>query len=537
MKKTLLTCMAVLALFAIASSASAITCTIDQRPAATLLVPYFAVSLLPNGTPQRGTLLSFDTLIAIGNASSAPTIAHVSVYNKRSTLVLDFNVALTGFDIQTWRMSDILSGILPSTPIAGDHTGPTVLLDPLGDACQRNPLAPVYPDPNGFLRVRPTGLTNATANPDDNKLATSAYPIPAFDPASGFGQLVVDSLDDTDDSRNCGDGTVDGVTSGPAIGYITIDQANYCTLNNPDNLSYYQANALGAENSLFGDIIFLSDAGIGTYGMAAVAIESDPSFSGALQGNLRTRTFYARYWDPISIPACENCTGTGDDFDLAARAPWDVIVGDQREPLGLRYAARYFEGSGVVSFFDVWRASAGSLADLEDGANCDTVEPTVALAFFDEDENTVTQTGPGPCPSPCSIPPPQNVNFPFETNRVRVNDFVLPSPLPGGPQVGWVAASFVNTTDGTSLDQAFMAYEFDGTAAFISAHFPAFQLDPSNCEPLGYLAGIDFNAVVPTIPGGVDGTGSLGAVPFVTPPAGVGPVFVTGSGAQIKVKK
>ena len=47
MKKTLLTCLAIVAVFAIASSASAVTCTIDQRPAATLLVPYFQVSYDP----------------------------------------------------------------------------------------------------------------------------------------------------------------------------------------------------------------------------------------------------------------------------------------------------------------------------------------------------------------------------------------------------------------------------------------------------------------------------------------------------------
>ena len=49
MKKTLLTCLAIVAVFAIASSASAVTCTIDQRPAATLLVPYFQVSYGPGG--------------------------------------------------------------------------------------------------------------------------------------------------------------------------------------------------------------------------------------------------------------------------------------------------------------------------------------------------------------------------------------------------------------------------------------------------------------------------------------------------------
>ena len=34
-----MTCLAVAALFAIASTATAVTCTLDQRPAATLLVP------------------------------------------------------------------------------------------------------------------------------------------------------------------------------------------------------------------------------------------------------------------------------------------------------------------------------------------------------------------------------------------------------------------------------------------------------------------------------------------------------------------
>src|SRR6202035_2753581 len=63
MKKTLVTCLAVVALFAIASSAVAVTCTVDKRP----------------------------------------------------ELVLDFNIALTGFDVQSMRMTGILSGKLPST--------------------------------------------------------------------------------------------------------------------------------------------------------------------------------------------------------------------------------------------------------------------------------------------------------------------------------------------------------------------------------------------------------------------------------------
>jgi hypothetical protein len=517
MKKTLLTCMAVLALFAIAGSASAITCTVDTRPAATLLVPHFSVSLNDDATVKRGTPDSFDTLLAIGNASGAPMLAHVSVWNARSALVLDFMVALTGFDVQSFRMSDILSGNLPSTPVPSDHIPPdgTILEE---DACQRNPLAAVYPNPGGYLRVRP--LNTTVANPLDNSLATSAYGPAAFLPGSDFGNLVVDSLDETDDARDCGDNTVDGVTLEVARGYVTIDHANYCSLSNPNDPTYYEFNALGGENNLFGDIIVLSGQGIGTYGMNMVAIEQDPSFSGLNQTDaLRTRTFYARYWVPSdpAIATCPNCP-----LGLATDSPWNVLVGDQREPLGLRWAARYFEGPLVGSFFDVWRASSGTLEDLLNGGLCDTSEPTVLLGFFDEDENVVTQIGPGPCPSPCTIPPAEPQNFPLETNRIRASEFELPAPLPGGNAVGWVVMSFVNTIEGTPLDQAWVGYEFDGTEAFISAHFPGIQLDPSACEPLpiqpnGWFSGIDFNPVTPVIPGGIDGLGD--------PPAGVGPIF------------
>ena len=520
MKKTFLTCMAVVALLAIASGAGAITCTVDGRPAATLLVPYFAVSLNADATVKSGTPDSFDTLIAIGNASSAPMIAHVNVFNERSVLVLDFNVALTGFDVQTWRMSDVISGLLPSTPINASHVGPDVTVDPSpDDACQRNPASVVYPNPNGFLRVKPANAA-LSATPDDNALATTAYPIPAFAANSTFAQQVIDSLDGadpggpgstsgTDDQIGCGTtlpGPVDGVTNGSAVGYITIDHANYCNLSNPSDPNYYAFDAIGNENNLFGDVIFLNGAGVGTFGQAAVAIESDPEFSGANQSDLlRMRTFYARYWTPSTETLCANCTTGVSPTDLSVIAPWDEGVGDQREPLGLKYGARYFQGSGIDSHFTVWRASAFGLADLTDGGACDVVEPVVQLNFFDEDENGVSQVGPGPCPSPCRTPPPPTFNFPFETNRRIASDFTLPTPLPGGgPNVGWVSMEFTNLTDGTSLDQAWVEYEFTGAGAFISAHFAGFQLNPSNCEPVqgGFVSGVDFLPVTPVIPGG-----------------------------------
>ena len=164
MKKTFMTCLAVAALFAIASSATAITCTLDQRPGATLLVPYFQVSIDPatGGTIGTGDL-SRDTILTIGNASSAPMIAHVNVYDRFSNIVLDFNVALTGFDIQSMALSQIITGHLPVTlNSSGD------------DVCQRAGGA-VYPNPDGFLRVSPTGPTNVPATNQDNINGTTNY--------------------------------------------------------------------------------------------------------------------------------------------------------------------------------------------------------------------------------------------------------------------------------------------------------------------------------------------------------------------------
>lgn len=519
MKKTLMTCMAVLALLAIASGASAITCTIDQRPAATLLVPYFEVTYGADLTPLRTT----DTLLTIGNASDANMIAHVNVFNERSVLVLDFNIALTGYDIQSMRLSDVLSGILPSTPIGTNHVGPDTSIDPEEDVCQRNDLRAVYPDPGGFIRVDPVN----PATPDDNTLATAAYPVPAYAPNGPFAQQVIDSLDSTPDSLGCDDGTVDGVLEGPIRGYITIDHANYCNLSNPSDLAYYTNDAMGNENNLWGEIVFLNQEGIGTYGMSTVNIESDESFSGDLQSDgARLRTFYARYWSPSLELPCQNCApgpdGDENDLDDPFRSPWNVASGDQREPLGLKYAARYFQGGGVSSTFDVWRGSSGALSDLTGtpAGDCSDVLPTVQLNFFDEDENGVSQIGPGPCPSPCQTPPPPTFNFPLETQRRAVSDFTLP-PAVGGINVGWVSMGFNNTAVGPtnnfgSLDQAWVGYNFTGSAAFLSASVPGTQLDPSTCEPLGIFPII--LPQIPAIPGGVDGSG----VP-IPPPAGVGP--------------
>src|SRR6202162_1220879 len=194
MKKTFLTCLAVVALLAIATSAGAITCTIDQRPAATLLIPYFQATFKPDGSIcgvgpcDANTPNALATLVTIRNASSAPMLAHVNVFNDRSELVLDFNIALTGFDIQSFSVASILEGFLPVTPVnhvpvpqvkdspAGvtppSYGQPSTQVTANGDVCQRNGGA-VYPGPGGFLRI---GGAVYSGPPLGKTLATVAYP-------------------------------------------------------------------------------------------------------------------------------------------------------------------------------------------------------------------------------------------------------------------------------------------------------------------------------------------------------------------------
>jgi len=527
MKKTLVTCLAVVALFAIASSAVAITCTVDKRPAATLLVPYFASSFNSDGSVD-GT--GIDTIVSIANASSAPMIAHVNVFNKRSELVLDFNIALSGFDVQAFRMTDIISGHLPTT---GDFDSKGNLID----ACQRN-FTECSQNGYQYLRIGVPGsctsgglstVLPAPASPSfDNTRATTLYPAGGtFSFADAFGQAVLDSLDQTSDTNNCGG--IDGVVTGPAEGYVTIDATNYCTVSDPTDPNYYVDQALSFENNLWGDVIFETGNGVGTYAGSLVHVEADtsqgpPTFDqeAALIQDFTTgtecptvpcipevRTFYARYVTPAAI-------GSQPNPGINTNAPWNKGgYGDMREPLGLKYAARWSnDPAGVTSNFSVWRASANDLTNLLNSfettgksGGCKDIETTVNITFYDEDENL---TSTGSCPSPCQS---TTFNFPLETQRLGIAAFS--GALPNATS-GWVNMEFAGSGFSASasppdnfvgyFDQAYVLYDWEGPAAFLSFQDNAAQLDLSNCNPIGVpyranFTGTGPNLVVPHAPG------------------------------------
>src|SRR5690242_2352972 len=79
---------------------------VSDVPAATLLLPYFEVDL--------ANKLGRTTQFTINNASATAILAHVTVWSDLAVPVLVFNVYLTGYDVQTIDMRDILqTGVMP----------------------------------------------------------------------------------------------------------------------------------------------------------------------------------------------------------------------------------------------------------------------------------------------------------------------------------------------------------------------------------------------------------------------------------------
>src|SRR5207247_8826767 len=73
---------------------------------------------------------------------------------------------------------------------------------------------------------------------------------------------------------------------------------------------------------------------------STVNIEADPSLAGDVDTDIRT--FYHRYVGTDVLCSPGNCP-------LFVTNPWNEGIGDQREPLGLKYAARWFRSEEHTS--------------------------------------------------------------------------------------------------------------------------------------------------------------------------------------------
>jgi hypothetical protein len=362
-------------LLALAVPANAVICTVDDVPGATLLLPYFEVDLAnTNGVT---------TLFSINNASATAVLAHVVVWSDLSVPVLDFNVYLTGYDVQSINMRDILAGNLPQTASAGQD--PTDAISPKGDFSQDINFASC----TGQL---PTGALPATFV---SHLQTAL--------TGQFSNLL---------------GGCAGLAYGDNIarGYVTVDTVNNCTLRFPGDLGYFGAGGSGDatnQNVLWGDYFYVNSATNRADGETLVHIEAsatnpETSVSGQY-------TFYGRYVN------------------------WTAV--DNREPLATNFAVRFLNGgpfSGGTNLI-AWRDSK-----VRQGAfKCGTTPAWYPLGqeqivIFDEQEHPSV-----PTTIPVSPQPPQSgiIPFPAETQSTAVGGAAFPVPY----KFGWLFLN-LNTT-------------------------------------------------------------------------------------------
>ncbi len=428
--KRLVFCLALMGLLALGGQAIALPGTIDDVPAATLLLPYFELDLdNPNG---------ITTLFSVNNASAATQLAHVTVWSTWSIPVLDFDVYLTGYDVQTFNIRDILvNGILPQTGF-----GTTTAANDPGS-------------PKGSFSFTKVNFPNC--NGTSSPPAPPVYAVPAI--TASFRTHLQALLTG---KRSPIDSTCAGTNYGDNIarGYITVDNVNSCSLLFPSSTGYFISGGQGIasnRNTLWGDYFYVNPGENFAQGETLVHIEADATVF-STPGEY---TFYGRY-----------VTGT---------------AADNREPTATTFASRYVSGGGFTggTSLVVWRDSK-----FPPGASC-TTGPNYGALFeqqivvFDEFENPLTVVTGGPSGEPT---PGAQCTFCDEAQRVDVGG----DGITTNADFGWIYLNLnhATTRDATlgpgyiNIAQAWVTTVMDAEGRF-SVGFDAIQLDNANTAVSG----------------------------------------------------
>ncbi len=424
-----------LCLLGLTGPASAVIGTIDDVPGATLLLPYFEVDL--------DSAEGVNTLFSINNASASATLAHVTVWSTWSIPVIDWDVYLTGYDVQTVNLRDILvSGILPRT--ASDGQDPTDTISPQGDISQDINFASC----TGFLPYQVPGVSTNFRAHLQAILTGKKSPV---------------------------DGTCAGTNYGDNIarGYVTVDVTNACSLLFPSSTGYFVnggGGIAGNRNILWGDYFYVNPSENFAQGETLVHIEAAPGFG--------ANGFTGNYGSLLTTPG---------EYTFYGRYVLGTAI-DNREPLATTFASRYVTGGGFTggTSLVVWRDSK-----FTPGASC-TTGPNYGDLFedqivvFDEFENPLTVVTGGPSGEPL---PGAQCTFCDEAQRVDVGGT---DGITTNADFGWLYLNLnhATTRDATlgagyiNIAQAWVTTVMDAEGRF-SVGFDAIQLDNANTAVSG----------------------------------------------------
>lgn len=428
------------------SIAYANVCAFDPVPAATLLFPYVTYNYAQGAA-------GYNTLFAITNVSNEAAIAHVTLWTDYSRAILDFNVLLTGYDVQTISIRDILAqGLLPVTTW-GPHSGNEGAYED-GPVSGANDIAAF--DPPNLPDPQPTNALGTRCNTGDPN-----YPGRYVTPISGNILGLFEGWLKTSQTvpryfENCdGNPYVPPVspwwlsrgTDGDTFMYITVDVVETCNTLFPDQDAFYDGE-IRFENVLMGDVIFVNEEANFSEAFNAVHLEASASLPfiattvpTAVSG--QPASFYHRYNYP--------------DF-----APFS---GDFREPLPTAWAFRYIRNdtTGVTTNVRAWKGGilTNVVPDLTDD---DLATPGLSPAglvsrncipytyyVWDEEENVTTSTT-----DPFSYPSAPGVVLnllPLETQEVNVDQF---NTLGGS---GWMLFVWPNSNFAGPPDTSYDWYQ------------------------------------------------------------------------------
>ena len=297
------------------------SCDVIVTPAATLLLPYFEVD---PANPSGET-----TLFTITNVVQSPQIARVTIWTDRSFPLFSFNIFLTGYDVQSINLFDVISrGSLPATSSDSD-TGRRSLDN----------------DANPLLDI------------------TSCNSLPIVVPATTLADLKRALVS----GRTAACGQIGGQHVN-AVGYVTIDVVQRCAATLPTDAGYF-AHELLYDNVLTGDYQQVNSTLNSAQAGSMVHIRAIPEGGAAgVHGTALARTFYSNYQNG----------GTGDrrqPLPSTFAARW---IGSARTQLG--------------TSFKIWREGItpfGSACAVTPNGNLGITE----IVRFDENENPAAFSG------------------------------------------------------------------------------------------------------------------------------------------------
>ena len=363
------------------------SCDISVAPAATLLLPYFEVDLA-NAAGET-------TLFTITNTSNLDQIAHVTLWTDLSFPVIDFNIYLTGYDVQAINLFDVISrGVI--APDSGTGTA-------IATSKRRTPTS----DVNTTIALGACDRLPGTLDPQYVTRMQRAFTLGEV-PDLG----VLEGCDEV------------GLVHTNAIGYATIDTADLCSTSLPTDPGYFTSE-IRFDNVLIGDYQQVNSTQNFAQGNPMVHIRAIPE--GGDVGSIATinfdRTFYSRYQDG------------------------DVL--DRRQPLPSVFAARWIQGgaNSMATWYKIWREGDTDSDNADECGEWQNNNTNVAeIVRFDEQENPVGDV-------PVSrVSPPITTEFTLpETSRTSVADASIYPQLTNGATAGWMYLNLDNSTTDSPL--------------------------------------------------------------------------------------